>query len=144
LAGDALQQILNLLAHVANLNDRVVRLAQLVANLQPQLELLRIVRRRGRQTRIGFDLEVLRQGLAVDRELHLISSGRRFWTTRFARPQNHSRKTHRIRISRVPNETIQPNFGRHRRRSAATKPTTLTRRRPRWRSRRPPFPPPLP
>ncbi len=110
-----------------------MRLTQLVANLQPELELLRIIGGRRSQTRIGFDLEVLSQRLTIDRELHLIHPRRHFWTTRLTGPENHSRETYRIRVSRVPNKTIEPHFSRYWRRSATTKRATLTRR---WTSRR--------
>src|SRR5262249_38511337 len=106
LARYTFQKILDLLAHVSDLNDRVVSFTQLVANLQTQLQLLRVISSRGCQTRIGFDLETLRVRLPFNREFHLIRTRRQLWTQSLTSPKNHSRKTHRIRISRVPNKTI--------------------------------------
>src|SRR6185503_18659078 len=74
--------------------------------------------------------------LAVDSELHLVISRWQLWTTRLARPKNHSRKSHRVGIARVPNETIQSDVSRHRRRSTTTEEAAFTSRR-RRRSRRP-------
>src|SRR5690349_6382582 len=128
LSRQALQQILNLFAHVANLNDRIVRLSQLVANLQPEFELLRVIRRRRTQTRVRFDLERLRVALAVDSQFHLIFSGRESWTTCLACPKNHSREPHGIGISHVPHKTVETNIRRYGRRSTTAAEKSFTRR----------------
>src|SRR6185369_6575490 len=91
------------------------RLAQLVANLQTQFELFGVVRRGCVQTRVGFDIETLRQRLPVDLHPHLVSSGRELWTTHLARPQDQVRETNGVSISGIPDETIEPDFRRRRR-----------------------------
>src|SRR5215217_5946087 len=106
-----------------------MRLSQLVADLQSQLELFGVIRWCGCDTRIRLDLEALRVSLAFHCELYLVGSRRHLWTTSFTGPKDHSRKPHCVRISRVPNKTIEPDIDGHSRRSTATKTTTLSGRR---------------
>src|SRR5829696_7610784 len=104
-------------------------LTQLVADLQPQLELFGVIRWYGRYARIRLDLEILRVSLAIDCEFHLVGARRHLWTTSFTGPKDHSRKPHCVGKSRVPNKAIEPDIDGHSRRSTATKTTTLSGRR---------------
>src|SRR6185295_17205259 len=58
----------------------------------------------------------------------LVTARRELWTTCLARPENHSRETHRIRISGVPHKAIEPHVGRHRRRCTTATEKPFTRR----------------
>ena len=103
-----------------------MRLSQFVADLQRQIELLRVIRGRRRQTRIGFDFEVLGHCLAVHCQLHLIRARHDARAQGLTRPQNHSGKTHRLGIAHVPNKPIKANVSRGPRRPPAAKKSFFT------------------
>jgi hypothetical protein len=88
---------LHLLADLANAVDGVVRLRELVADLQEEGVLLAVVFGRRGQTRVAAHLQRLRQRLAFGGEAHGVGAGGDARPACAARPEDQPLEPARVR-----------------------------------------------
>ena len=115
-----LQPIVDLALDAADLDDRVVRLVDFVANrardveLRPQIRVAHVVER------MFLDDEVLGLRAAVDRQARLIRAGQRRRSALRRAPEHHAGECDHRLILQVPGESLQSDGDGRRRGTAAS------------------------
>src|ERR1051325_3995716 len=107
-----LDQIIQLPSHFAYARDAVVRLRQLIPDLDEQVQLPGEVRRGRCDARVFLHFKTLGHGLAVDGEPYLIRAGDDDGAAQFASPENNAGKFGSVLMAQVPDEAVQPCFSR--------------------------------
>src|SRR5262249_13145912 len=98
----------------ANLKDRLVRFADLVANLKRESLLGDEIGVGRFMPRISLERDWLRQRLAVDCQANLVPAGRRLRSIRRSTPQDHAGEGHRGCVRAVPRERLEARGARRR------------------------------